>query len=384
VKKFKFGATLAACLAVVSLTVVAVGSPGGASGLSKAHVSKAKSTAISKRVMAALEAAVKADETPTTKIPVNTPLKSKPAAGSVIFVACSYECVLTGVGMQAAATAAGWSYSQITYDITNPSTLVAALQQALQQKPSAVAVCCLAEALWSSVLPAYQSAGIPIVSYSVADAKIDTTLISNDVGIPQYQAWGKELADWFIVNSKGKGHAYFNTQPGLPQLNAGQVGFTAEVKAKCKACKVTVGSESVADANNGVPVTATIAAIQRDRTINYVFTTNGAFFQGLPAKLQSLGLASRVKIGGLEAIAGNQTDIQNGTEAAYVNYSITIGGWMMMDAILRHSEGMAIAPGDVNDTSQLLVKGGNFTVGNSTDVPSNYASLFQTLWHTGS
>jgi ribose transport system substrate-binding protein len=204
------------------------------------------------------------------------------------------------------------------------------------------------------------------------------------VGQAQYEQYGKELADWFIVDSKGKGDAYFSTVPEITGLNDSSIGFVNEVKARCKLCKISLGDLSPVSVNTGGSIPQVVAAIQRNPKINYVFTTNGYFFVGLAQRLKSLGLQKRVKIGGLEAINSNMQDINNGTESAYVQYSILVQAWYQMDAVLRHAEGMPMVPGDAYDSTQLLVKGGKFTVGYSTDSPANYAALFEKLWHVSS
>jgi ribose transport system substrate-binding protein len=377
-KKFRLGMTLAASVAVMSLMLV------GGVGLG---TSSGASAPAPKGVVgwAALQAAVKSYEQPETKLFITTPLATAPQpGGTLIFLSCNIECTLTGAAFQAATKAVGWNYQQIVYNIDDPSTLITGLQQALQDKPTAVAVCCVAETEWESVIPAYQAAGIPIFGGEVTNTTINSTFINNDVGQAQYEQYGKELADWFIVDSKGQGDAYFSTVPEITGLNDSSIGFVKEVKARCKECKVSLGDLSPVDVNTGQSVPVTVAAIQRNPKINYVFTTNGEFFVGLAQKLKSLGLQKRVKIGGLEAINSNMQDIQNGTESAYVQYSIDVQAWYQMDAILRHAEGMPMVPGDELDSTQLLVKGGQFTVGYSTDTPTNYQAQFEALWHVSS
>lgn len=329
--------------------------------------------------LAAAQAAVTKLSQPPTKIPITTPLTAKPATAKLVtFVGCNVQCSLIGEGVHAAANAVGWSFKQLLFSPADPSTMIGALRQALQDHPAAVLTGALPEVVWASVLPAYKAAGVPLVVFS-ANAKVVDPVIGSVADLPQFESYGRGLADWFIADSKGKGHAFFSTVSGLAGLQAGADGFASEVKEKCPDCKLTTGNLSISDANTGVASAATVSALQRDRSIDYAFTVNGNFFNGLAQKLASVGL-TKVKIGGILGTAANQTNVKAGTEAAYMNYSITIMGWMMMDVALRHDQGMPLDPGDGDTPSQLLITGGNFAVANSMDSPSDYASQFKALW----
>ncbi len=191
---------------------------------------------------------------------------------------------------------------------------------------------------------------------------------------------GKEIADWFIVNSKGKGHAWLLRADESPLLAGEGAGFSAEVKAKCPSCTVTTEDMTLADVNAGKAVPAAVSALQSDPSINYAVTVDGAFFTGLPQQLQSLGLSKRVQVAGIQPTTTNLTDVQNGIESAYVQNSITMVGWGMVDAALRHAEGMPIPTSEKSVPSELDVHGGKFVISNSYDEPSNYAKQYEKLW----
>ena len=366
------------CLALAACS--SSSSSGAAAGVASSSSAGTQSAASAAGSLAQAAAAASKLEQVQAQLPVTTPLRSRPASGKlVVFVSCNVECELIGNGVQAAATAVGWKFRQLLYSPSDPSTLISALRQALQYKPSVVMVGGLPEVLWRSVLPAYKAAGVPIVTFS-ATATVDSTVLGEVIPDAQYETYGVGLADWFIADSKGKGHAYFSAVDDLPQFRLLVDAFSAEVKAKCPSCTVTKDSVSVAAVNSGGAVPATVSALQRDPSINYVFTVNGAFYTGLAGQLSSLGLANRVKIGGVLATAANEANIRIGKEAAYVNYSITIIGWMMMDIALRHMEGMPVPASDSAVPYQLLTSGSHFTVSNSLDVPTDYAGQFKKLW----
>jgi ribose transport system substrate-binding protein len=52
----------------------------------------------------------------------------------------------------------------------------------------------------------------------------------------------------------------------------------------------------------------------------------------------------------------------------------------MVDAAVRHTEGMTIAPSDGGEPIQLLTKTSLQTASDSYDYPANYPAEFRALW----
>ncbi len=103
---------------------------------------------------------------------------------------------------------------------------------------------------------------------------------------------------------------------------------------------------------------------------------------GLPSALAAAHL--HVKIIGEGADVTDETDIKQGTMTAFTAVALDYGMWAMMDAVLRHVEGMPNSPNEGLLPVQLLVKGENFTVSESYNQPSDYAAQMEKLWHAGS
>jgi len=358
-----------------SSSASAAGSSGAASASATGSSGSAGSASLDQ-----LQSSVAKLETPPAKISPTTPLTAKPASGKlVVYMSCNIECTIEGDGVKQAAADVGWNFKQFIYQITDPSTLVSAMQQALQLHPDVVITGALPYVTWQSVVPAYKAAGVPIVTYS-AGAPDQAPFLGEVLGLPQYHQYGVDLADWFIVDSNGKGHAVITGSTNLSGLNAAVQGFESEVAAKCAGCKITYQNLSVVALNSGGSIPAVVAAVQRDPSINYAISPNGFFFNGLAAKLGSLGLSQKVKIAGVYGTATDLANVKAGTEAAWMNFSVTQIGWQALDIALRHAQGMPLDPGDPWPPAQLLVHGGDFTVSNSTDVPADYATQFKALW----
>jgi ribose transport system substrate-binding protein len=254
------------------------------------------------------------------------------------------------------------------------------MQQALQHRPVGVSFVSLPMAVWSSEIPAYKAAHAVIIPYAVGPSNVSDTVPAFIGGDSDYQHYASIMANWFIADSGGNGHALMVDVPEDTTLKTFADAFSADVTKGCPKCSVTTINESVADSENGQLVAATVSKLRADPSIHYAITVDGPMFQGLPSALSAAGLAGKVKIGGQGGGAVNLADVKSGTEAAYTGGALTSGGWVVVDAALRHLEGMAVPEGDGGLPTQLLTTGGNFSVTPSYDEPSDYAAQFRKLW----
>jgi ribose transport system substrate-binding protein len=372
-------------LAVLAVLAVAACSSSGSTASGGSTSPTGGATVSGSAGLTAAQAAATAAEQVPSHLDITTPLKSRPPAGKTfVYLQCDIDqCASEGAGIQAATAAIGWHFKDIGFQSANPATLVAGLKQALQYHPAAVGFSGLPEATWASVLPAYKAAGVPIVVFAVEPVTIDNEVIADFNGAADNEHYGQMLADWFIADSGGKGHALLVNVNAFVVLQDFSDAFRATVAKNCPGCTVTNLNETIPAATGGQLVPATVSALSKDSSINYAITSDGPFFTGLPAALAAAGLASRVKIAGQGGDVVNLTDVKIGKEAAYTGDSLTIGGWLMVDAALRHLEGMPIPADDALPT-QLMVKGGTFQVSTSYNQPSNYASELESLWHVSS
>jgi ribose transport system substrate-binding protein len=320
--------------------------------------------------------------TPTT-IGVTTPLKAAPAKGKTfIYIQCAFaQCKSVATGVTAAASALGWNTKILDFDETNAATLVAALQQALQYNPAAVAFNALPEAEWSSEIAAYQKAGVPIVPIETGPTTVSGPVIAavGDDGAVQ----GQILADWFVSASGGSGQALLVDVPAFGLLKSGADTFTATVHKLCSACSITPLDATIAQQGNNQITPAVISSLQRDPSIKYVIGTDGVFYPGLPAALQSGGITG-VQVASGDATVENEQDVMSGTETAFVPTNFEYLGWLAVDAAARHLEGMTVPGGDDGGMpEQLFTKATTHTAAESADIPADFASQFKTLWHVG-
>jgi ribose transport system substrate-binding protein len=379
-----------AAIAMVALAAVAVavaacsGSAGstsatGATGAAPAASSAATSAAA---VTQAKKLTAAAEQVPVS-INQRTPLKSSPPPGKTfVYLQCEVvQCQAIGAGIQAATKAIGWNYRSISYQETNPASLVAAMDQALQYHAVGVSFVSLPEAVWSSEIPKFTAAGSAIIPYAVGPSQVTATVPAFVGGFSDYEHYASMIADWFIADSNGTGHALLVNVPAETTLNQFATSFAADVARQCPGCAVSTINESVADSEDNQLISTTVAKLQADRSIHYAITVDGPMFQGLPSALSAAGLSGTVKIAGQGGGAVNLANVKSGTEAAYTGGALTSGGWLVIDALLRHLEGMPVPEGDGGLPTQLLTTGGDFAVAPSYDEPSGYAAQFEKLWH---
>ncbi|WP_157490990.1 MULTISPECIES: sugar ABC transporter substrate-binding protein [Protofrankia] len=320
--------------------------------------------------------------TPPTKISIAAPLNSAPEAGkTLVYLQCEQpQCQVVGVGVQAAAEAAGWQFRSIPFQSTNPSTLTAGLTQALRYNPVAVSVVAEPYPLWSSSVPQYQQAGVPLIPVFVGPTDNNPTLIAN-VSNPDYSALqGQLLSAWFIADSNAQGKVLSVSIPDYPYLGAVSAGFEAAVAKDCSKCEVTKIKVGVPDVGSGAINSTIVSALRKDPSIKYVVVSNVAFVHPLPAALSAAGLSGKVKIAGCCGTKTDEEGLKTGQFAAVTGTGAYYAGWLVVDAALRHSQGLPIPPESGFPSLGLLTKDNLVQPTDSYDQPADYADQFKALW----
>jgi ribose transport system substrate-binding protein len=323
-------------------------------------------------------------KTPTT-IGATTPLEHAPTKGETfVDLQCELEqCAQFTVGEKAAAAAAGWKLVVITFQNSNPATLIAAMQQALQYHPAGVSVPGLPEATWAAEIPAYKAAKVPIILLTDGATPIAYPVVSSIGGPDTSSAEGSIMANWFIADSGAAGKVLLVDASAYPVFAGFIDTFNSTVKAGCTNCSVTPLDASIPEIENNGLIPAVVSALQRDPSIKYVISCDGPFIDGLPSALQAAGL-SGIKIGAKDLDAAEGQNLINGTGAAFTGQALHYEGWAAIDVGLRESENMPVSPTDGGVPQQLLTRATVGTPSNSFDRPSNFPQLFEALWKVGS
>lgn len=364
---------LAACSSSSSST-----SSSGSTSSSTASTGSSSSSSVAE----ASAAATKALATPAT-ITQTTPLSGKvPSGKSIIFVSNGLgatERIATGV--HEAANAIGWSYSEVHFDAANPATLESALLTALAKKPSAVAEAGSPQSTFgTSTIAAYKAANVPIILGSVAPITLGDPIYGTPAGAASEQVVGKDLADWFIANSDGKGKALLENYTSAPVLNVFRDAFIAEVQALCPGCSTKVVAVTQADVDAGTLITKVVAAARTNPSYKYVFFDNGQFADGVLSALSSAGISGLI-IGGRSIDPYGKEAIAAGTEAVWTGQSYYAQGEAIVDVALRTILG---EPGSSNDDvipTQLVTKANVAEMtGQFYNFPTSSLEQYEKLW----
>jgi ribose transport system substrate-binding protein len=371
-------------LAVMAVVFAACGSSNssGSSGTSSSGATGGD--AQRSREVAAAKAFLKDYLKPPTRINQTQALPSAPPQGKTfVWLNCELPaCASVGSGIQAAASAVGWKFQQINYSQANPATLTAAFKQALTMHPTAVGVTGVPpEAGWSSVLPAYKAAGVAIVVCGLGPTQLNSPLIANVGGPPNFARFAQVIANWFIADSNGEGKALVQRVDALPILKSYADSLVADIKAGCSKCEVVTLQNTFAQVGANAVVPATVSALKSDPSIGYLLPCALDFFDSLPSAMAAANI--KVKVAG-GATASTPAFIKRGTIQASTTHPLAQMGWVMVDAAIRFAMGLPIPAADNGPMpTWLLTASADFPTDNLPEYPTDYQSQFKALWKVG-
>ena len=322
-----------------------------------------------------------------TSITQTEPLPEAPPTGEkVVWLSCDLPvCGLIGKGVEDAAAAAGWEYEQINYEGANPATLTAAFERALTVDPTAVIESGVPpEAGWSSVIPDYIDAGVPIITSYISTPTEDLPegIIANVGGPPVFDEYAKVIANWFIWNSNAEGKALIHRVDAYPILKLHADQLVGYIEAGCSECDISTEVQSTAaDVGSGQLVQSVVSALKRDPDLEYMLTADIEFFDGLPAAMTAAGLED-VKVAGQNPTLAGMGQIHSGEFAMAASHPNEEAGWVLMDVAFRHAMGLEIPAEDIGPLpTHMLLPGGDFPTDEIIDWPLDFRDQFEELWN---
>jgi ribose transport system substrate-binding protein len=370
-------ASLLIALVVLPMTLAACG--GGDSSSSSASTEGGSTeAAASPGVETAQEAVDALLETPTA-LPVDTPLKEKPGPINLVITRCaSPVCIAVAEGSKDAADALGWKSSYIDTGAT-PDEISSAWDEVVARKPDAVLGQGNPRVLFEKQLGELEKLGIPYVSNAAGD-KLGGAEIAETATSETYDQRGRNMAQWVVADSNGEANAIFFAVPDYPVLNAESEGFEAEFKKLCPTCKLEVVDVALTSLGNEFPTNA-VSKVQRNPEASYVVTAFGDMNLGVPQALRAAGLDEQVKIVSQAGSPANFENISKGLEAANLAIPEKLLGWLQVDAVARHLEGMELPQQQYTEIpTQWLVE--DNIEDPSVPWPSvpGFEAMFEELW----
>jgi hypothetical protein len=321
-----------------------------------------------------------------TAIPETQALPSAPPKGkTVLYLQCEeLTCGYEGDGLKAAAAAIGWTVKVLNFQAANPATLVSALQAGLQYHPVAAFFSGVPQEAWQSEQKPYADAGAFIVDNYIAATPSGAGVMAGRGYTAENEKMGTVLADQQIANSAGApANSLIVSVPTYTVFGPVVTAYKAEIAKACPSCQVTEDDFTLPQMLGGQLVPAVVSAAKRISNLKYIVSVNGGFTATLPEALKAAGLAGKYQIIGGPGISTNQQNVLNGTELATVSGPFILGGWQDMDMAIRAVMKLPPSPGDNVEPWVLLNKSNIGTPSDSYDVPTDYPSLFEKLWHVG-
>ncbi|HEX3962981.1 MAG TPA: substrate-binding domain-containing protein [Trebonia sp.] len=352
-----------------------------ASSSSSGDGSASGSVAKSQVNLTALKAVVAAAEKAPTTIKSTAFGKFTPKpGGSIYLVSCDLTivgCSRLEQGMKAATAAIGYKL-QVCNTGSTETQMDGCFTNAVNAKPSAVIIDGNSAQAAGAGYAEVKKAGIPIVGAftsnpsSVSDAEVADTTCSTE---------GKTLADAVIVGAKGKPNVLFFTETSQECDVQRSAAFKAEYQKECPGCAIKFIKFDYATMQQTLPAQVQAALTQNPST-NWVV---GVFDQ--PASIavtevQQAGLASKVKVAGMDGVPANIQLIRKGQVQVYdLALCQQEDGWAAVDAAARLYSHVHV-PFDIN-VSTYLVSPENVSSVPADNVwpgPANYPSQFTQLW----
>lgn len=387
------GVAIVAALAIGLTALAGCGGGSSTSGSTAAEsISAPAESGAAAEAPAASEEGGTVEAPPTTaptEIPITTPLPKAPPKGKkVIFLQCELPiCQLYTDGMKEAAEALGWQFEAQVFKSTEPEK---GMQQAISQHPDYIGITGLPASLLKSQLKAAEAAGIPVVSCGAAAPEKKGEEFAADCGHTLVRDAEYGLS-WIANDSGGEAHILGVTIPQYPSLNS-ETEYLAgpEFDSVCPNCTYEELDVTPEEIGAGSVPQKVAGFIQAHPEIDYLYFTFNDLATGVPAVLQSAGMAGKVKITGGAATASVIKEIPD-PMAAWTTEPVQYSGWVMADALARIATGEGIS----KEYRELIATNPSWLL-ESTDAaeslkptgyewpgPENFQQQFEELWGVG-
>jgi ribose transport system substrate-binding protein len=158
-----------------------------------------------------------------------------------------------------------------------------------------------------------------------------------------YLKVGELEADWFISDSKGKGHALFISSPDENSSLSVTKGFKDEVSSLCPDCQVTVKPVATSQAETVLP-TLVSSTLRADPSIDYIVPDYDFQVPLIVSELKQSNLTAKVRIGSWNAEPNVMELLQEPTSGVDMDLGAP-NGWFgdaIADATMRQLTGAPV------------------------------------------
>jgi len=320
----------------------------GSSSPSSATGSTASASAVSASGIAAAKQLVNQYENPATSIGITSPLTGAPPKNKVVaWLAGNLSDISTiTTGFKQATSALGWKLLVIPYDITNLTSISAAMTQAVEQGANYIAISGEPTTTWGTAYAMVKSKKIPVFESFTADTAEGA---SNDVyvniGGNQFEdLLGKLVSAYNTVYWKGHPNILYVTDESYPVLDQLQQASQSALKQFCPSCQFNVLNISNTQLAQGTTPQQVVSYIESHRDVNTIQFAFGEMSTGTASALKSAGLDKNLIIDGSDPQQPNLTSLSSGAEQMWVGEPTTLSAFYQVDAMARLALGMGVSP----------------------------------------
>ena len=331
------------------------------------------------------EAAIKPFVGRHPPFPVTTPLKSRPKPGfTIAYMNCdSPECSLFYSLLVPAARTMGVKLVDVKAGLT-ASSVNAAFESVLQQKPDAIINGGDDPLLWRSALTQIKAAKIPIISIGLTDgAPYGLTTYPNDVdsGVATFTLNGKLEADWIYARKGAKANIDYAWIPELSFSAIIRSAFIAEMHKLCPGCSVRSVQVPVADLGTKAPQDV-ISDLQQHPSVNTLSVSASSILVGMPSALREAGISNLTTVGN-GGLPVNFQDLKAGQQTVDLAADFPVAVWELVDEAVRAAERQPFDSAEKNGipVEQFLAqKDITFDTSRGWTAFPDFAARFAKLW----
>jgi len=279
-----------------------------------------------------------------TKIPVTVKItKPIPKNKTIDFVVCGVpQCAILVKPLADAAAKLGWNVVQVAGGLT-PSSIQAAWNQVVSNKPNAAMGTGFPVVLFQSQVSQLKSMGIPVINAFVTDKK-GNGVVAVVNGTPSYTKAGSSLADFVLGTGGTTADSLFVGGSTFPASGFEQAAFDKQTKSLCSKCK-TQSIDPPGTESQSQLTAAIIAAINKNPKLNWVVCSQPTQAAGLPQALKQAG-HGKVKILVNTPDPTTLSYLKKGQIAGIMDVPNTDNMAEMADALWRNLVHMSTAPSE--------------------------------------
>jgi ribose transport system substrate-binding protein len=185
------------------------------------------------------------------------------------------------------------------------------MEQAIAAHPDAIVLITIPPEAIPAQIQAAKAAGVPVVA--ISSGKPRTPLmdgVAAEVTVDN-EVVGRLQADWFIVDSDGKGNADIINVSDARAANWQIKGLKEEITALCPDCKFIIDDAPVTSWGTRL-ATLTTSAIQRDPNLTHLLPLYDAMTFNMLPGIEQVGASDRIRVGTYNATPALMKTLQAG------------------------------------------------------------------------